>query len=78
MIVNILIFIVGLAVYAGYGIPGLLYLAGGVLLSWGCGLLTPKWRWAAWVSILLNSVSLLLLKLQPVTGITWISAVGLS
>lgn len=78
MIVNILIFIVGLAVYAGYGIPGLLYLAGGVLLSWGCGLLTPKWRWAAWVSILLNSVSLLLLKLQPVTGISWISAVGLS
>ena len=78
MIVNILIFVVGLLVYAGYGLAGFAYLAAAVLISWGAGLLTPKHRWVAWVSIGLNAGMLLLLKLQPVTGLTLFSVLGMS
>jgi len=78
MIMNLILLLVSLAVYAGYGIPGLIYLIGAILISWGAGLLTRRWRWAAFVSVACNAVSLLLLKLQPITGFSWLSVMGMS
>lgn len=78
MLVNGLIFIVGLAVYAGYGIGGFVYLAAAVLISYGAGLLTKKCPWAAFVSVGLNAAMLLLTKLQPVTGMPLLSVMGIS
>ena len=55
MIINILIFFAGLLVYAGYGIPGLVYLLGATALSYGAGLLIPKRKWIFWVTMGLNA-----------------------
>lgn len=42
MIVNVLIFLIGLLIYAGYGWAGLAYLAAAALLSYGTALLAKK------------------------------------
>ena len=39
---NVLLLIASLAVYAGFGIPGAVYLVAVVLLTYGAGLLIPK------------------------------------
>ena len=78
MIVNVLIFLIGLLVYAGYGWAGMAYLAAAVLLSYGTALLTKKAPWLTWVWIALNGAMLLMLKLQPVTGISLLAPLGVS
>ena len=76
--INILIFLAGLAVYAGYGLPGLGYLTVATLLSYSVGLLTKRFRWAMWIAVGANAVMLVLLKLRPITGMELISALGVS
>lgn len=78
MIMNVLIFLVGLAVYAGYGWAGFAYLACAVLLSYGAGLLTKKVKWVMWAAVGLNAVMLTLLKLQGPLGISLIAPLGVS
>ena len=78
MIVNILIFLIGLLIYAGYGWAGLAYLAAAALLSNGTALLAKKVPWLTWVWIVLNAAMLLMLKLQPVTGISLLAPMGVS
>ena len=78
MIMNILIFLVGLAVYAGYGWAGFAYLACAILLSYGAGLLTKKAKWVMWVAVGLNAAMLTLLKLQGPLGISLIAPLGVS
>lgn len=78
MIVNVLIFLIGLLVYGGYGIPGLIYLLAATALSYGLGLLIPKKRWLFWVGCGVNAVMLLLIKLQPLTGISILAPLGVS
>lgn len=78
MIINILIFLVGLLVYAGYGIPGLLYLLTATLVSYGIGLLIPRRRWTMWLGVGANVIMLLMMKLQPVTGISLLAVFGIS
>ena len=78
MIINVLIFLIGLLVYAGYGWAGLAYLAAATLLSYGTALLTKKAPWLTWVWIVLNAGMLLMLKLQPVTGISLLAPMGIS
>ena len=78
MIVNILIFLLGLAVYAGYGLPGLAYLLGTTALSYGAGLLIPKHKWVLWISVLVNALALLVVKAQPVLGWEFIAPLGIS
>ena len=78
MFVNCLIFLAGLLIYAGYGLPGFLYLLGAVALTYGIGLLIPKRKWLMWVSISVLAHYLLLLKLQPVTGFTLLAPMGVS
>lgn len=78
MIVNILIFLLGLAIYAGYGIPGLAYLLGATALSYSIGLLIPKHRWLLWVSVVLNAAALLAVKAQPLLGWEFVAPLGIS
>lgn len=78
MIVNVLIFLTGLLVYAGYGLPGFAYLAAATALSYIAGLLIPKHKWVMWVSIALNAGMLVLCKLQPVLGFELLAPVGIS
>lgn len=63
MIINLIIFIVGLAVYSGYGIS-VLYLLAITLLSYLAGLLIPRHRWVMWGSTVLQALLLLLLRVQ--------------
>lgn len=78
MIFNILILFVGLLIYAGYGIGGLSYLLAATVFSFGAGLLIPKHRWVMGVSVALNALMLLAVKLQPVTGWAFSAAMGIS
>ena len=85
MIINILIFLAGLLVYAGYGLPGLAYLAAAAALSYGLGLLIPRVRWLVWPGVCANVLMLLLLSKRNrnrivssksallMTSIRWIS-----
>jgi len=78
MIINILIFLIGLLVYAGYGLPGLAFLAGATALSYLAGRLTPKFPLAMWISVVLNALMLILLKLEPYTGFGLLAPMGIS
>ena len=78
MIVNILIFIAGLAVYGGYGIPGLAYLLAATLLTYLAGLLIPKCRWVLWISVAVNVLVLTAVKAQPVLGWEFVAPLGIS
>lgn len=78
MILNVLILIAGLAVYAGYGISGLLYLLAATALSYLAGLLIPKYRWVMHLSVAVNALILVAVKLQPVTGMEFTAAMGIS
>ncbi|MCM1189240.1 MAG: hypothetical protein NC541_08070 [bacterium] len=66
MIINLIILIVGLAVYAGYGIS-VLYLLAVTLLGYLVGRLIPKRRQIAWVSIVLLALPLLFFRIQRFT-----------
>ena len=61
--VNFLILIIGLAVYAGYGIP-VLYLLAVTLFSYLVGRLIPKHRFIMWISVVLLTLPLLFLRVQ--------------
>lgn len=74
----ILIFLAGLAVYAGYGIPGLLYLAAVTAVSYGAGLLIPKHKWVLYASIVFNAAALLIVKAQPVLHWEFVAPLGIS
>lgn len=75
---NILLFVAGLAVYAGFGMAGFAYLIAAVLLSYGAGLLIPKYRWILWPSILIHAGVLALMKLQPLSGMELPAVLGIS
>lgn len=78
MIINILIFVIGLIVYAGYGLAGFAYLAVATLISWGAGLPSGKYRWVTWIAVGFNTLMLLLVKLQLVTGFSALAPLGIS
>lgn len=75
---EILMLLAGFAVYAGYGLWGCAWLAGAVLVSFGLGLLIPKHRWVMWVSVGVNALILLTVKLLPLTHLTWAAPLGIS
>ncbi|MCH5338052.1 MAG: hypothetical protein J1E03_04660, partial [Acetatifactor sp.] len=63
MMIDILILVVGLAVYAGYGIS-VLYLLAVTLFSYLVGRLIPKYRFVMWISVVLLTLPLLFLRVQ--------------
>lgn len=75
---NVLLLIASLAVYAGFGIPGAVYLVAVVLLTYGAGLLIPKRPWVMWLSVGMNAGLLCLVKLQPMTGMALPAIMGIS
>ena len=75
---NLLILLAGLILYAGYGIWGLVWLLAATLLSYGLGRLIPKWKWAMHLGVAAQGLILVLLKLQPVTGMELLAPMGVS
>ncbi len=63
MMINLIILLVGLAVYAGYGVS-VLYLLAVTLLSYLAGRLIPRHRWVMWVSTVLQTLLLFSLRVQ--------------
>lgn len=63
MIINLIILLAGLAVYAGYGIS-VLYLLAAILLSYLAGRLIPAHRRVMWASVALQTLLLLFLRMQ--------------
>ena len=63
MIINLILLITGLAIYAGYGIS-VLYLLAVTLFSYLAGRLIPKHRWIMWISTVLQALLLLFLRIQ--------------
>ena len=59
MIFLLVIFLAGLVIYAGYGIPGLCYLLAVTAGGYGLGLLIPRCRWLLYVSVAVNTAALL-------------------
>ena len=78
MIMNILTFLAGLAIYAGYGIPGLLFLLIMTLMSYITALIAPRSRVFLWINILANSAFLVSFKLLPLTGLPFLAPMGVS
>ncbi len=78
MIRNWILFGISLLIYGSYGLAGLLYLAGAILLSYGAGRLTHRWRFAPWIAILAVAGGLLLIKLEPLTGMGVLAPLGVS
>ena len=78
MIVNVLIFIVSLAVIASKGLAGLEYILAAVCFSYGVAKMTPKHRWLMWVSVVLNGLMLVIHKFQGLWGNDLIAMMGLS
>jgi len=76
--INLLIFISGLLVYAGYGLDGLIYLLGATLLSYIAGLLTPRRSWVMWLCVGIHALMLLAVKLDSVTGFGILAPLGIS
>ena len=75
---NVLIFLAGLGVYAGYGMAGFAYLMVSVLISYGAGRMMSRHRWVLWVSLILHGGALALVKLQPLTGMELPAVLGIS
>ena len=61
--INILILIVGLVVYAGYGMS-VLYLSAVTLIGYLAGRLIPRHRFIMWISVTLLTLPLLFLRVQ--------------
>ena len=73
-----MILVAGLVAYGGYGMPGLAFLLAATSASYLMGLLIPKYKWIMWVSVTLNAVFLVSIKLQPVTGWDLLTPMGAS
>ena len=75
---NILILFAGLFLYAGYGIWGLVWLLAATGISYLLGLLIPKCKWLMYLGVAAQGIILVLLKLQPVTGMELLAPMGVS
>ena len=78
MILNVLILLAGLMVYAGYGYLGLIWLLAATGISYILGRCIPKCKWLMWVGVVLQAILLVLLKLQPITGTNLLAPMGVS
>ncbi|MBQ3192152.1 MAG: MBOAT family protein [Oscillospiraceae bacterium] len=78
MMITILTFLAGLVIYAGYGIPGLLFLLCMTAVSYLCALVTPQHRWFLWISVVSTGFFLIAFKLLPLTGLEFMAPMGVS
>ena len=75
---NLLILLAGLVIYSGYGIWGLVWLLAATGISYLLGLLIPKYKWLMYLGVAAQGIILVLLKLQPVTGMELLAPMGVS
>ena len=75
---NLLILLAGLHFYAGYGIWGLVWLLAATGISYLLGLLIPKYKWTMYLGVAAQGILLVLVKLQPVTGMELLAPLGVS
>ena len=75
---NLLILLAGLFLYVGYGIWGLVWLIAATVISYLLGLLIPKRKWIMYLGVAAQGLILVLLKLQPVTGMELLAPMGVS
>ncbi len=75
---NLLILFAGLAVYAGYGLFGFVYLLAMTVLSFLAGLWIQKKPWIFWICASANAGALLAVKVLPVTGLEFTAPLGIS
>lgn len=75
---SVLILFVGLLIYAGYGMAGILYLLAATGITYLLGLLIPKNRWLMWVGVGLNALALTMLRLQGLLPVKLIAVMGIS
>lgn len=76
--INFIILLTGLAVYAGYGIS-VLYLLAVTLLSYLAGLLIPRHRFVMWISVVLQTSLLLMLRVKHLLPFSSLAApIGIS
>ena len=78
MVMNIMIFVAGLAMYALSGWAGTAYLVAATAASYGIGLLIPRKKWLMWVGIAANAGILLYMRLLPITNWGFIPVLGIS
>lgn len=78
MVLQVLIFLVSLLAYGSYGLPGLGCLAAATAVSYLAGRLYARAPWLTWLSITVTALSLVLLKLEPYTGLGLLSPMGVS
>ncbi len=76
--INLLIFLAGLVIYAGYGLGGLCYILIATALSYLAGFFVRRYRWVMPLAVGVNVLALLLCKLQPVTGMALVAPLGIS
>ena len=74
----VLIFLAGLAVYAGYGLGGLAVLLACTLVCYGLALLTSRHPWTMWLSVGANAAMLLFFKGQHLAGLHLAAPMGVS
>lgn len=75
---SILILVIGLLIYAGYGVAGLAYLLAAAGVTYLLGRLIPKYRWLLWVGIGWNAAVVAMLKLQGVLPLKLFAVMGIS
>lgn len=78
MIVNILIFLIGLVIYAGYGLSGLAVLLIATLISYAAALATRRLPWAMWLSVGADVAMLLFFKGQHLLKLSFAAPLGVS
>ncbi len=78
MIICTLTFLAGLAIYAGYGIPGLLFLLALTGISYLCALVTPQCRGFLWVSVVVTAAFLVVSKAMPLVNAGFLAPMGIS
>lgn len=78
MIGNLLILALGLLIYGSYGLWGLACLGAATVISYAAGRLIPKRPWIMWITVGVSALLLMLLKLEPYTGLGLLAPLGVS
>ncbi len=78
MAVNLIVFFVGLLIYAGLGIPGLIYLVSETLVAYLVGRFIPRHRWFMWVSVAFHAAVILAVKLNAAADWGLLVPIGVS
>ena len=78
MVSDFILLIISLGVCAGYGIPGLICILAEILLSWILGFFLKGRKLLLWCGIAVFGGALILLRLEPVTGLGLMAPLGIS